>query len=372
MTRILSCSDVHLTNYKAFNRPVDNPVSGSRLEYILQALDDFFDYGNEHDIHTFIINGDLFDQRQRENPSTIEYIRYRIISKFRQMSGDHNFLYINTGNHDQATRQITPSAVEHLDLYRTDSHFVQVMNDVTLITDYDHEYLFIPYSEDVQALKDKIKKTLYEDREHYPIYVFAHLGVDGAVQGRWNHRLSDAFSLDDLGYNDPRVKLITLGHFHTRSILRKDNHKEAYYQGDLTELSYNDIQENGLGAPRGFDVIDTETNTHEFIDLTKAPYNIPTFNQVTVDEHFDPKQIKDNAYYKLVTYTKENYEKVAEQLSDKIEKGLIQLVLIPQKHNEELQVNPNMTDKELVANYCDTHYPHLKKLALDYLRKAAE
>ena len=369
--KILSCSDVHLTNYTQFNRPVDNPVSGSRLEYILQALDDFFDYGNEHDIHTFIINGDLFDQRQRENPSTIEYIRYRIISKFRQMSGDHNLLYINTGNHDQATRQITPSAVEHFDLYRTDSHFVQVMNNVTLITDYDHEYLFIPYSEDIQALKDKIKNTLEEDKENYPIYVFAHLGVDGAVQGRWDHRLSDSFNLDDLGYNDSRVKLITLGHFHSRQELRKDG--IAYYQGDLTELNFNDLNEDGTGAPRGFDVIDTDIGKHEFVDLTKEPYDIPTFNQIDLDHDnsFDVTKIKHN-YYKLTTQDKDKYEKLSKLIQDNQLANQIQLLYIPKEKQVKLDVDVNASDKELVAKYCDENYPNVKDKALKYLQRASE
>lgn len=374
--KILSCSDVHLTNYTAFNRPVDNPVSGSRLEYILKALDCFFDYGNEHNIHTFVINGDLFDQRQRDNPSTLEYIRYRIISKFRTVLTDNNVLYINSGNHDQSTRQVTPSAVEHFDLYRTNSHFVQVMNKVTLITDYDHEYLFIPYSEDVQGLKKEIKKTLKEDKEKYPIYVFAHLGVDGAVQGRWNHRLSDAFNLDDLGWNDPRVRLITLGHFHTRQTLKKQNGKEAFYQGGLTELNFNDIQKNGYGAPRGFDVVDTEGG-HTFVDLTKAPYNLPTFNsfdldkdKISTDKIID--LLKHENYVRLMVSDKDKYEKLSEIVAKEYPNN-VQLILKPQPNeHDDIKIDPNTTDNDLVAQYCEKHYPEIKDQALEYLRKAKE
>lgn len=374
--KILSCGDVHLTNYTAFNRPVDNSVSGSRLEYILKALDYFFDYGNEHNIHTFVINGDLFDQRQRDNPSTLEYIRYRIISKFRTVSSDNNFLYINSGNHDQATRQVTPSAVEHFDLYRTNSHFIQVMNKVTLITDYDFEYLFIPYSEDVQGLKKEIQKTLKEDKEKYPIYVFAHLGVDGAVQGRWNHRLNDAFNLDDLGWNDPRVRLITLGHFHTRQTLKKQGGKESFYQGGLTELNFNDIRENGLGAPRGFDEIDTVTGEHKFIDLTNDPYDLPTFNLIDFDKVKDKEHriglladlSKMGNYIRITTTDKHYYE----ELKDKLVPELTQVVFIPPEHKEEMQVKSGMSDNKIVEEYCKKYYPDVVDEALDYLKKAKE
>lgn len=371
--KVLICGDVHLTNYSNFNRATGNPETGSRLGYILKALDYFFDYGQKNNIHTFIINGDLFDQRQRDNPTTLSRIQERIITKYRSIYGDNNFLYLNIGNHDELTRDIEPNSLMNFPLYSTDSHFVQVMHDVTLIGAYDHELLFVPYSENVQEIKDKIKQTLSNDLEKLPISVFAHLGVDGATQGRWDHRLSDAFNLNNLGWNDKRVKSITLSHFHTRQSLKKEDNKEAYYIGDLTELNFNDIQKNGYGAPRGFEVLDTQTGEHHLVDLTKEPYNIPTFNSFNLDkDKIDVDKLsklsQDN-YVRLVTSNQDTYD----LLNDKLPKNNVQLVFNPKdEEHEELDIDPDTTDKELVAKYCEQHYPEVKDQALEYLRKAKE
>lgn len=370
--KLLVCGDVHLTNYSNFNRPTDNPASGSRLEKILEALDYFFQYGNDHDIHTFVINGDLFDQRQRENPSTMAYIRNRILDAYHKVDTDKNILYLNVGNHDEQSQAITPNALQDFWCYTTNSHFIQVMQDVTLITDYDHEYLFVPYSEDVQYLKDKINQTLKEDPETYPITVFAHLGVEGGVQGRWDHRLSGAFNVADLGWNDHRVKAIILGHYHNRSTVKQSKNKEAWYVGDLTELNFNDIGKDGYGAPRGFDVVDPVKGTHEFVDLTKDPYNIPTFNSFDLDQDkIDSDnlvKLAQNNYVRLVTSDQDNYEMLKEVLpSDNV-----QLVLNKQDTHEQLDVDPNSTDVDLVKEYCEKHYPEVTDQALEYLRKAKE
>lgn len=370
--KLLVCGDVHLTNYSNFNRPTDNSASGSRLEKILEALDYFFQYGNDHDIHTFIINGDLFDQRQRENPSTMAYIRNRILDAYHKVDTDKNILYLNVGNHDEQSQAITPNALQDFWRYTTNSHFIQVMQDVTLITDYDHEYLFVPYSEDVQYLKDKINQTLKEDPETYPITVFAHLGVEGGVQGRWDHRLSGAFNVADLGWNDHRVKAIILGHYHNRSTVKQSKNKEAWYVGDLTELNFNDIGKDGYGAPRGFDVVDPVKGTHEFVDLTKDPYNISTFNSFDLDQDKidSDKLVKlaQNNYVRLVTSDQDNYE----MLKSILPSDNVQLVLNKQDTHEQLDVDPNSTDVDLVKEYCEKHYPEVTDQALEYLRKAKE
>ena len=370
--KLLVCGDVHLTNYSNFNRPTDNPASGSRLEKILEALDYFFQYGNDHDIHTFVINGDLFDQRQRENPSTMAYIRNRILDAYHKVDTDKNILYLNVGNHDEQSQAITPNTLQDFWNYTTNSHFIQVMQDVTLITDYDHEYLFVPYSEDVQYLKDKINQILKEDPETYPITVFAHLGVEGGVQGRWDHRLSGAFNVADLGWNDPRVKDIILSHYHNRSTVKRSKNKEAWYVGDLTELNFNDIAKDGYGAPRGFDVVDPVKGTHEFVDLTKDPYNIPTFNSFDLDQDkIDSDKLAklaQNNYVRLVTSDQDNYE----MLKSILPSDNVRLVLNKQDTHEQLDVDPNSTDVDLVKEYCEKHYPEVTDQALEYLRKAKE
>jgi hypothetical protein len=250
-----------------------------------------------------------------------------------------------------------------------------VINAVTPIqVDNNTELFFIPYDEDIKGTKEAVKDYLYHPFNG-AVNVFAHLGVTGATQGRWNHRLGGAFNLDDLGWNAPNVKSISLSHYHTRQSLKKEGTKDAYYIGDLTALNFNDIGSDGLGVPRGFDEIDLDTGEHKFIDLTQSPYNIPTFNQINLDtdDNFDlATQVDDHSYYKISCKSKDTYEKLAKELENNSIASRVQLILLPQEQRVTIDVDANATDTELVSKYCDLNYPEVKDKALDYLRKAKE
>lgn len=378
--KVLACGDIHLTNYSMFNKPTDTTGIGSRLEYILKAIEYFFEYGKNHQIETYVINGDFFDRRQSDNPSVLAYIQDRFIEMYRDITPDGSDLLINTGNHDELSRVPYPNSISNFTKYSdTNHHLIEVFDAVGAWSQdkdkNDDLLMFIPYTEKVKEQKEEIKKILANyDKLSKHITVFAHLGVDGAVQGRWNHRLSDAYNLDDLGWNDNNVKSICLSHFHKRQTLLSNGYKEAYYMGDLTELNFNDIQEDGTGAPRGFEEIDTMTGEHKLIDLTKEPYNIPTFNQIDLDygSNLGLATLNPNNYYKITTKDQDTYDHLAKERESLENASNIQLVLIPQQIETQLDIDPTSSDKELVATYCENNYPELKDKALDYLRRAKE
>lgn len=95
--KILACGDVHLTNYSLFNRLTTDQGIGSRLSIILHALSYFFAYGKDNNINVFIINGDLFDKRQSENPSVMAYMRKHLIRAYRSIAPDGSLLILNVG-----------------------------------------------------------------------------------------------------------------------------------------------------------------------------------------------------------------------------------------------------------------------------------
>lgn len=378
--KILACGDVHLTNYGAFDHATDTVGMGSRLQYILKALQYFFEYGQDHQIKVYIINGDFFDKRRADNPSVLAYIQDKFIGMYREITPDGSVLLMNVGNHGELTRVPYPNSISNFPQYSETNHQIKLFETVRAWSQGknkdDDVLMFIPYIEEVEEQKVEIQKRLNEcDKTSKHITVFAHLGVDGAVQGRWNHRLSDAYSLADLGWNDPNVKSIVLSHFHSRQSLRKQGKKEAYYIGDLTELNFNDIQKNGLGAPRGFEEINTTTGEHQLIDLTQNPYNIPTFNAFDLDKDHAKNAddllnlVKQGNYLRITTSDHHKYE----ALKEKLDNDNVQLIYVPKQNKiEDINVNPNATDVELVSEYCEKHYPKIKDKALDYLRKAKE
>lgn len=376
-SKIIVMSDVHLTNYSNFNYSTDNPLIGSRLYYILKGVEQYFNYGANNNISNYVINGDLFDKRQRENPSLMAYLNYFIINNFRNTTPYGSQLFMNIGNHEEGFRTINPNSISNFSAYSVPGHKIQICNDlINLFKINDtHAIVIIPYTEQIELQKEAIN-NLFNKIKTPNITVFAHLGVNGATQGRWNHRLSSAFNLQDLAWDNPDVKNIVLGHYHSRQSLKKQDNKEAWYVGDLTELNFNDIQKNGYGAPRGFDVVDTEGG-HTFVDLTKAPYNLPTFNsfdldkdKISTDKIID--LLKHDNYVRLMVSDKDKYEKLSEIVAKEYPNN-IQLILKPQpKEHDDIKIDPNTTDNDLVAQYCEKHYPEIKDQALEYLRKAKE
>lgn len=363
--KILSCGDIHFTNYTMYNKPIaDKPESGTRLEDILTAFDMFAKYGYDHGIHTYMLNGDIFDSRQKDNPSTIAYVKERIYNAFNSQDVDTT-VYINVGNHDECGRDINPNSVSDFKLFSNKHHKFIVMEDAVNLIDFcdGTQALVVPYTEFVEEQKKEIINTKLAK----PTVVFAHLGVNGATQGRWNHRLGGAYNLDDLKYNDLNVKGVVLSHYHSRQFLQKAP-KPAWYIGDLVALNFNDISESGEASPRGFDVIDTETGEQEFINLHDAPYNIPGFAQ------YDANSFAENNshdYIKIVTDNIDDYNRLAESYHDDIN---IQIVYVPKSIDfvENADTEVTASDKELVKNYCDKYYPDTTDLALQYLAKASE
>lgn len=375
--KLLVMGDVHLTNYGLFNQDTDDPLVGSRLQNILEAIKYYFEYGRDNNIYIYVINGDLFDKRNSEVPSLLSHLNSFIVNNFRNITPYGSRLILNVGNHEEGFRDIQYNSISHYSLFSQKGHSIQVCYDYvnTFAVDKDKLLFFVPYTEQVEKQKLEIKKTLSTIDNRINTFVFAHLGVTGAIQGRWNHRLGGAFNLDDLGWNAPNVKSISLSHYHTRQSLKKEGTKDAYYIGDLTALNFNDIGSNGLGVPRGFDEIDLDTGEHKFIDLTQSPYNIPTFNQINLDtdDNFDlATQVDDHSYYKISCKSKDTYEKLAKELENNSIASRVQLILLPQEQRVTIDVDANATDTELVSKYCDLNYPEVKDKALDYLRKAKE
>ena len=98
--KLLVASDIHLTNYNAFNEEISGqPQTGSRLECLLGALSYFFYYGRDRGIMYYVI-GDLFDKRQRDNPATLAYIRAWLAGCAINLPKDAK-VYFNVGNHDE-------------------------------------------------------------------------------------------------------------------------------------------------------------------------------------------------------------------------------------------------------------------------------
>ena len=377
--KVLAMSDIHLDTFSSFALPVDNPISNSRLENILEAMRLAFKTGTEQGITNYVINGDLYNQRLKVNPSFFNYCIQSVVAMYRNCPSGSK-LWITVGNHDSQTRFMKPNSVDILSSFSTDGHQIIVAQDLVEVHKFEDEtaLALVSFTEDVESSKKMLAEQLdYITKNKLKTAVFAHLGVDGSSSGRWaSHKLGGAYNLADLGWNRKYVTSIVLGHYHTRQTLKQSKSKKAWYQGDLTELNFNDVNEDGTGAPRGFDIIDTETGESEFYDLSdKFPkfmiYDLDQ-DKIDIDELIDSM---NKNYVKIVVHDKEVYEQLTKAYKEQHKEGTpyanIQLKVEP-KQEQELEIGATESDADILGKYMDKFYQDkdLKELALSYLEKA--
>ena len=373
--------DIHLDTFSSFALPVDNPISNSRLENILEAMRMAFKTGTGQGITNYVINGDLFNQRLKVNPSFFNYCIQSVVAMYRNCPSDSK-LWIAVGNHDSQTRFMKPNSVDILSSFSTDNHQIIVAQDLVEVHKLEDEtaLALVSFTEDIESSKKRLAEQLdYITKNKLKTAVFAHLGVDGSSSGRWaSHKLGGAYNLADLGWNRKYVTGITLGHYHTRQTLKQKGNKKAWYQGDLTELNFNDVNEDGTGAPRGFDIIDTETGESEFYDLSdKFPkFMIYDLDQDKIDIDELIESMNKN-YVKIVVHDKDVYQKLTKAYKEQHKEGTpyanIQLKVKP-KQEQELEIGATESDADILGKYMDKFYQDkdLKDLALSYLERAEE
>ena len=373
--------DIHLDTFSSFALPVDNPISNSRLENILEAMRMAFKTGTGQGITNYVINGDLFNQRLKVNPSFFNYCIQSVVAMYRNCPSDSK-LWITVGNHDSQTRFMKPNSVDILSSFSTDNHQIIVAQDLVEVHKLEDEtaLALVSFTEDIESSKKRLAEQLdYITKNKLKTAVFAHLGVDGSSSGRWaSHKLGGAYNLADLGWNRKYVTGITLGHYHTRQTLKQKGNKKAWYQGDLTELNFNDVNEDGTGAPRGFDIIDTETGESEFYDLSdKFPkFMIYDLDQDKIDIDELIESMNKN-YVKIVVHDKDVYQKLTKAYKEQHKEGTpyanIQLKVKP-KQEQELEIGATESDADILGKYMDKFYQDkdLKDLALSYLERAEE
>ena len=321
-----------------------------------------------------MFNGDIYNKRLKEDINVIEYIVNQITETFSK-TPKGSTLYLNVGNHDEQSQYLVPNSCELFRNVHVPNHKIVIVNKLAQLIplDDDTNLLFIPYTEDITNSKMKIRKALSSLDK--PTTVFAHIGLDKSHTGRYKRDLGGSYTEKDIGYDNKHVLNIVLGHYHTRDFHKgKNNSKEksVWYQGNILPMTFNDVREDGLGDERGFDVIDTKTGQHDFVDLCKDPYNYPTFNIIDLSNtKLSAEKINElakNNYVKLVTPNKGKNE--LKEFNEETNENLT-MVVKPQVTNEDVDIDISGNDSvaDILVKYCESKKisKTIQKLALNIL-----
>ena len=233
----------------------------------------FFPYIDQHNITTIFDLGDTFDRRKYVNYYTLNQVKR---FWFDEVKKRNIKLKIILGNH--TTYFKNTNQIHSLELFK---------NDFDVITEptVQDNMLFLPWinGENQQKALELIDKT-------YASICFGHL----QLQGFEMHMGSVAdHGLDPTVFK--KFDAVYSGHFH-----HKSDRGNIHYLGAPYEITWADF-----GDPRGFSILDLETNSIEYI---QNPYSM--FHKVLYSDDLDVTKFDfkkyQNRYVKVIILKKEN------------------------------------------------------------------
>lgn len=370
----LACiGDVHLDNFNSFSTQGITAITNSRMDNLLNAIKTVFEYSRKNDLDGLVINGDLFNQRIMMNPSLYNYCVDTIMDELDSCKNGFQF-FINIGNHDEGTPYIVYNSCTLFERMSTKEHPIFVASnlvDVVPLSD-NSNLVFVPFTTDTESSKKKIQEIVPNVQN---ATIFAHLGVVNSVSGRWNHKLGGEYTLDDLTFFNENVVNCILSHYHNRQFLygTSKSTKACWYIGDLLPLNANDVEKNGMGSDRGFDVVDTLTGEHKFIKLTGKRYGFPKFDIIDMNNTKlsleDIENLIDDDYV-TIRVSDKNVLKKLKEFAEK-ENKLVKFDLIPNLKEEtsDIKIDTFDTPQEITKSYINnSNYHHKEKL----IKKATE
>jgi DNA repair exonuclease SbcCD nuclease subunit len=353
--RVIHFSDFHAHIFEDFAKP-DPECVNDRFRAQLETLQKVFDLAREHEA-ALVFGGDLFHKRGTLEDTVFNSV-YRVFA-----SNNDIDTYLLRGNHDSHNN--TTNSEHWLDTFRYLPH-VTVFEEPAkgYIPDVCSLYA-IPYSDDVELLKTKIK----EFAEHYkidsspagfsddPALLIGHIGVDGSEVGRYSHRLEGAFKLGDL-YPDV-FDYVALGHYHKRQFLGGTDN--VFYTGNTIQTSFSDE-----GQEKGVMLID--------FDKGGKPEFIPIQNKQFITLNHVPdnaQELVNNNYVRFVVPQEqaqaiEVFKEETDNIRVEVQKEY--------KIDTRIDISVDSNEQQVVKSYCAEFYPgdtETERISLEILSEAS-
>mgnify|MGYP000987939515 CR=1 FL=1 len=348
-------SDFHADMYTQYAEPIGDEPYNTRFQHQLNTLSTIYKLALKYHAKV-IFNGDLFNSRVNIDQVVYSNIVNTIVDEANLLSTDKSIHGPSTlllaGNHDQYDNSRIPA--NSLAMFKNFEN-CRVITTPSEFQSEDDDLVFLPYSEDTDWLKEELDKIVSQ-KHSTNSYLFAHVGVSGAVQGKWNHRLGGAFSINEL--HPEYFKQIILGHYHLRQSLATGTDCKAYYVGNTVPLNHNDD-----GQKKGVYLVDTKANSAKFIEIQN-----PMFMTLDAEKHSeaDIKEASKTNYIKIVTHSKESLD------TFKDESALVSYEPEKDETTSDLGIKMDDSVSKIVKAYTEKYYPQRTDLALKVLNKAQE
>lgn len=334
-------------NFTDFSTP-DKEYITSRFREQIEALQKVFDIARENDA-TLIIGGDIFHKR-----GSVKTEVFNKVFELVERNYDVDVLMLR-GNHDAVTNSLyTSSSIEPFGVLSN----VTVINEPEVMNYPDStRILFLPYGDETEEMKKFINEEAGKEKDR-PTILVAHIGVEGASQGKHSHRLSGAFGYGDLApeYFD----YILLGHYHKRQLL--GTNPKHLYGGSFMQHNFGDE-----GQDKGVHLIDSEEGTIDFI-----PIETTKFRTITTKDNIDDIEgILDSNFVRFIGSS--NELKALDKLKDSDNGQLHKMrVELQRDYQQEARMglDASMSEEDIVKAFAEQKFPDAIEEALECLQEA--
>ena len=234
MGKIAIISDLHFGKKKNSEIMLE-----SQSKFFYNQL---FPYLRTNDIKDIIVLGDIFDSRDLINVKIMNEV-------YKLFTNDFQF-HVIVGNHDlYHTNSNDITSLKFLHKFSN----VLLYSDIIEINFWGKKILFVPWIIDDIEFSKSIDSYSSD-------YVMCHADINGFYMTK--EKVSDNQSLSPSSFDN--FSKIFSGHFHSYQS-KLFNNTLITYIGSPYQLNRGDI-----GDKRGFIILDTNSNTFEFIENNKS------------------------------------------------------------------------------------------------------
>lgn len=272
----------------------DLHLQGWDEDYLNAQINTIRDITKDSD-NDVIFLGDIFHV---PNPSAKELLA------FDDLLMSLPYSYILRGNHDTLDRESTQSVVSLFQREWSDA-----IEAESIIQTFDTNFYALPHNYDSSKLKGQLRKI----KDNLPKkFIVGHFGYKGLLS-------PEGYDETDITVDDFPCKTF-LGHIHTYSEVGN-----VVVVGTPYSTSFAEGNKKNYYA-----VYDTETNTHEMVEIKSGPKHL-----ILDENDLDTYDFDKNYYYLLRVVTNSNE---IDQIRKKIPDWIKKVTLVPRssdfKHND--------------------------------------
>lgn len=225
--RAICTGDFHIKN---------DELNNIHVQSILNFLDYITDYYTENNLDYLFVIGDVFHKSSNiKNDAFIP-----LFMKLFSMKEKGIKMIFIPGNHDIMN-------INNDTIVETFAAFGEVYKKRTDITIDGEDFIFLPYTKK----ESELPKGNGE-------YLITHISIADFFFDN-NFQVDEKIAFKRSLFED--FKMVITGHFH-----KYQNRKNIYYIGSPVQIDRKEI-----GQTKGFGVLDTETETLDFIEYDLAP-----------------------------------------------------------------------------------------------------